>query len=115
LRYDFDAAQDRFDALVGKPHGKLFLVGLAVDLAVAMPSSRAARTMRTAISPRLAMRSFWMVMDGLRPQASIRQSADRPSRPPRSRRGTYELGGQTRFTSLNDFMTSIRPDRVVSA
>src|SRR5271168_1146550 len=30
-----------------------------------MPSSRAARIMRTAISPRLAMSSFWIVMDGL--------------------------------------------------
>src|ERR1700704_2337368 len=30
-----------------------------------MPSSRAARIIRTAISPRLAMRSLWMVMDGL--------------------------------------------------
>src|SRR5438067_10127628 len=28
-----------------------------------MPSSRAARMMRTAISPRLAMRSFWIVID----------------------------------------------------
>src|SRR6202051_2733847 len=30
-----------------------------------MPNSRAARMIRTAISPRLAMRSFWIVMDGL--------------------------------------------------
>src|ERR1700687_1610434 len=30
-----------------------------------MPNSRAARMMRTAISPRLAMRSFRIVMDGL--------------------------------------------------
>src|SRR5882724_2855458 len=31
-----------------------------------MPSSRAARIMRTAISPRLAMRSLWIVMEGLK-------------------------------------------------
>src|SRR5260370_37938352 len=30
-----------------------------------MPNSRAARMMRTAVSPRLAMKSFWIVMDGL--------------------------------------------------
>src|SRR5258708_1471205 len=41
------------------------LSALLCTCTVAMPSSRAARMMRTAISPRLAMRSLRMVMNGL--------------------------------------------------
>src|SRR5258708_4217830 len=63
-----------------------------------MPSSRAARTMRTAISPRLAMRSLRMVMDGL--AASNVDLGNRLT----GHHGllvlgeeTYELAGQTRL------------------
>src|ERR1700737_35564 len=51
------------------------LSALLETCTVAMPNSCAARMMRTAISPRLAMRSLWIVMDGL--QASHVDLGDR--------------------------------------
>src|SRR3979411_2503710 len=66
-RYDFDACGGPMSTHSSASRtASESLSALLWTCTVAMPSSRAARMMRTAISPRLAMRSLWMVMDGLK-------------------------------------------------
>src|SRR5437667_10515075 len=79
-----------------------------------MPSSRAARTMRTAISPRLAMRSLRMVVDGL--AASNVDLGDRLT----GHHGllvlgeeTYKLAGKARLHLVERLHDLDQADRVV--
>src|SRR6266700_7377317 len=65
LRYDFDACAGPMSMHSSASRtASESLSALLCTCTVARPNSRAARMMRTAISPRLAMRSFWIVMDG---------------------------------------------------
>src|SRR5229473_2764506 len=66
LRYDFDACGGPISTHSSASRtASESLSALLQTCTVARPNSRAARMMRTAISPRLAMRSLWIVMDGL--------------------------------------------------
>src|SRR5882724_7292812 len=65
LRYDFDAAGGPISTHSSASRtASESLSALLWACTVARPNSRAARTTRTAISPRLAIRSLWIVMDG---------------------------------------------------
>src|SRR6266581_952156 len=81
-----------------------------------MPSSRAARMMRTAISPRLAIRSLWIVMDGL--PASNVDLGDRLT----SHHGVlildeeaHDLAGYTCLHLVEGLHDLDEPDRVVQS
>src|SRR5580692_10696333 len=89
------------------------LSALLCTCTVASPSSRAARMMRTAISPRLAIRSFLIVIGGLR---KLDFDFDNRLAGHDSvlvlRKEAHDLAGHARLHLIEGFHDLHEPDRV---